>query len=69
MSQHADILSLAKRRNIRGFTYRDLILDLDIVRAHPRLLELKAKGHEFREAWEVSSNGKRYKRFWLVNSR
>ena len=65
-SQHQKIVAFAKRRHKSGFTYLDLNVHLQIGRAQPRVTELMARGYTFREQWEKSPSGARFKRFWLI---
>ena len=64
MTQYESILSVAKSKGVKGFTYHDCALISNSV--HKRIREIEGKGYRFKKSLEKRKGTPPVLRLWLI---
>ena len=64
MTQYQSIISVAKSKGEKGFTYHDCALISNSV--HKRIRELEGKGYKFKKVNEKRKNSPPNLRLWII---
>ena len=59
---------LAHLKTGRTITGKQAMLEMGVMHLPRRILDLKEAGHNITDVWETNRNGKRYKRWSIINN-
>jgi hypothetical protein len=59
---------LAHLKTGQTITGKWAMLEMGVMHLPRRILDLKEAGHNITDVWEVNRNGKRYKRWSIINN-